>query len=334
MISLLSFIFKLISSTRNYLYNNNFFIVKSINVPIISIGNLELGGTGKTPTVLYVAKFLLNNNYNPGIVSRGYKRSSSGQQLVTDGKNIFLTADEAGDEPFLLAQNLKNIPIVVNKNRFSASNYLKSKFNVNVILLDDAFQHRKIKRDIDLLLINTNTPLKELTLFPSGVLRENFYNYKRASALLLCKKIKSNDESVNDFYKKIKFKNKFYCSFVFDLYCTKTFSYLDPKEIKENVFAFCGIGNPKSFFKTLNQLNIKLNILKTFKDHQLYSKKIVNNLIDTIKKNNIYYIITTEKDYIKLPKFFTTKFRIIILKLALDSNVNFNKYIIKKLNSL
>ena len=238
MISLLSFIFKLISSTRNYLYNNNFFIVKSINVPIISIGNLELGGTGKTPTVLYVAKFLLNNNYNPGIVSRGYKRSSSGQQLVTDGKNIFLTADEAGDEPFLLAQNLKNIPIVVNKNRFSASNYLKSKFNVNVILLDDAFQHRKIKRDIDLLLINTNTPLKELTLFPSGVLRENFNNYKRASALLLCKKIKSNDESVNDFYKKIKFKNKFYCSFVFDLYCTKTFSYLDPKEIKENVFAF------------------------------------------------------------------------------------------------
>ena len=97
---------------------------------------------------------------------------------------------------------------------------------------------------------------------------------------------------------------------------------------------FCGIGNPKSFFKTLNQLNIKLNILKTFKDHQLYSKKIVNNLIDTIKKNNIYYIITTEKDYIKLPKFFITEFRIIILKLALDSNVNFNKYIIKKLNSL
>ena len=126
MISLLSFIFKLISSTRNFLYNNNFFIVKSINVPIISIGNLELGGTGKTPTVLYIAKFLLNNNYNPGIVSRGYKRSSSGQQLVTDGKNIFLSADEAGDEPFLLAQNLKNIPIVVNKDRFSASNYLKS----------------------------------------------------------------------------------------------------------------------------------------------------------------------------------------------------------------
>ena len=333
MISLLSFILKLISSTRNYLYDNNFFKIKSINIPIISVGNLELGGTGKTPTVLFLAKFLSKNNYNPGIVSRGYKRSSSGQQLVTDGKKIFLSVKEAGDEPFLLAQNLKNIPIVVNKDRFFASNYLKSKFNVNIILLDDAFQHRNIKRDIDILLINTNTPIKNLNLFPSGVLRENFNNYRRASVLLLCDKIKSN-EPINNFYKKIRFKNKFSCYFVFDLYCTKTFSYLKPKEIKENVFAFCGIGNPNSFFKTLQELNIKSNILKAFKDHQKYNRKVVDNIIDTITKNNIYYVITTEKDYIKLPKFFTAQFRIIILKLALETNVNFENYIIKKLNSL
>ena len=334
MISILSFVFKLISSIRNYLYDNNFLSINSINIPIISIGNLELGGTGKTPTVLFLAKSLLKNHYKPGIVSRGYKRSSSGQRLVTDGKKIFLSVEEAGDEPFLLAQNLKNIPIVVNKDRFAASNYLKSNFNVNVIVLDDAFQHRKIKRDIDILLINTNTPLKNLTLFPKGVLRESFVNYKRASVLLFCNKIKSNDKSINDFYNRINFKNKFSCSFIFNLYCTKSLSHLEPKTISENVFAFCGIGNPNSFFKTLQRMNIKLKVFKAFKDHQQYSKKIVNNLIDAIKRNNICYIITTEKDYIKLPNFFTAKFRVIILKLALNSNVNFEKYIIKKLSSL
>ena len=111
-----SFFLNIITSFRNFLYNKKILPIYSINIPVISIGNLELGGTGKTPVVLYLALFLSRNNFKPGIVSRGYKRTSSGQQLVTDGKKIFLSADEAGDEPFLLAQNLKNIPIVVNKD--------------------------------------------------------------------------------------------------------------------------------------------------------------------------------------------------------------------------
>ena len=144
-----------------------------------------MGGTGKTPVVLYLSKLLLKNGFKPGIISRGYKRNSKGQQIVSDGVvQKILNPKKAGDEPYLIAKSIKGVPIIVNKNRVYSAKYIIKKFNVDVIILDDAFQHRKINRSIDIVLLNVNTPLNKLKPFPLGLLRENFKNIFRYRALI------------------------------------------------------------------------------------------------------------------------------------------------------
>ena len=331
MMFLFSYIVSTITSFRNFLYDKKILSINNISVPVISVGNVELGGTGKTPVVLYLSKLLLKNGYNPGIVSRGYKRTSRGQQLVSDGRQIFLNHKNAGDEPFLIAKSLIGVPIIVNKNRVSGSKYIIKHFGVNVIILDDAFQHRKINRTIDIVLLNSNTPLNKLKLFPLGLLREGFNNIFRSDILIVTKKNNSSSDKNLKFYKSLYFHNKFFSSNNFSLINPLSNEPINIKSLSKDVFAFCGIGDPVYFKRSLRSLNINICLFKSFSDHQNYSNLILNNLESILSDQKIKTIITTEKDYVKLPLSFCKKFSILVLKIDFVFEDSFDSLILKML---
>ena len=327
----LSILFHLITSIRNFFYDHKILSSTSIKVPVISVGNIEMGGTGKTPVVLYLSKLLLNSNFKPGIISRGYKRSSSGQQIVCDGEKIFFDASFVGDEPFLLAKLSKKTPIIVNKNRVSAAKFMIKNFDVNVIILDDGFQHRKINRSIDIALLNINTPIKSLNLFPLGRLREHFKNIYRADILLITKQNPLSKTKNIQFANNLYFHNKFFVSNSFRLFNPLSNIEIEKNVLLKNIFAFCGIGDPENFKQSLLSLKINPSFFKAFNDHQNYNLKIISDFENLIFKKNIKTIITTEKDYIKLPINFCKTYSVLVLKMNYIFDKNFDSLILKLL---
>ena len=138
----LSFIFAFIVKIRNLLYDNGLLKILKVNIPVISIGNITAGGTGKTPITIFLAEEAKKRGFNPGIVSRGYGRESKSNCIIHDGIRLLETVDRSGDEPYLMGRLLKDVPIIVSKNRFVGAKSLLEKFDIDLIILDDAFQHR------------------------------------------------------------------------------------------------------------------------------------------------------------------------------------------------
>ncbi|MAM14078.1 MAG: tetraacyldisaccharide 4'-kinase, partial [Candidatus Marinimicrobia bacterium] len=172
---------------RNIFYNFNFFVSRKIPTKVISVGNITAGGTGKTPAVIYLSQIFKKRNYKVAVLSRGYGRKTAGTQLVTAGKDKVLDWRNFGDEPTLISQKLEDIPIVVDQNRHRGAMYLIEKFNPDIIIMDDAFQHRSIERDLDLVLLNSQAPISDYRLIPHGLLREPIRHLKRADAIILTK---------------------------------------------------------------------------------------------------------------------------------------------------
>ena len=139
---------------RNQFYNFGWMKTTSFDKPVISVGNITSGGTGKTPLVIYLAQLLLRNGKQPGIISRGYGRKSQGIQIVHDGKKLLIDAKTSGDEPYLMARVLKKVPVVVCEDRSRGIRQLLDYYSVNVIIMDDSFQHRKVNRDLDILTVS------------------------------------------------------------------------------------------------------------------------------------------------------------------------------------
>ena len=150
----IAYIYQFIIFSRNRLFDLNLFKIRSLSKPVISIGNLTVGGTAKTPFTIFISKHLKKKGIKVGILSRGYGRRSTGTVVVSDGKKILNSLINSGDEPTLIAKKTSDIPIVVDSNRYRGGNYLISKYNPDIIILDDGFQHRSLKRDLDILLVN------------------------------------------------------------------------------------------------------------------------------------------------------------------------------------
>ena len=187
-----------------------FFISKKLPTKVISIGNITTGGTGKTPAVIFLTKTLSKKGIKCAILSRGYGRKTAGTQLVTDGGAVVTDWRNFGDEPSLMAKSLPGIPIVVDSKRHRGGMFLIDNFNPEVILLDDAFQHRRIERDLDIVLINGKDKRSDYRLLPFGLLREPLSSLKRADALIFTK---TNLMEPNDFLNKtIKSAGKSYFS--------------------------------------------------------------------------------------------------------------------------
>ena len=295
-------LFYILMTIRNWLYDCGLFSCYKSKIPIISIGNITVGGTGKTPFVIYLIKKVLMKGLNPLIISRGYKRTSKGLVFFNGNflKKSKVKADYVGDEPFLISKKFPNIDIIINKSRAKAVQYAECLDNkYDVIILDDAFQHRSLHRDLDIVLINTNQ--NHSGLLPRGLLREPFQNISRADCVVLTKNNPKFDASILDFFKNPIFK------------CQEKYSLSSNKN--EGV-GFCGVGNPTSFWKTLEGLSVRISKKIEFKDHQEYTCSEINSIESLLTNQTTFF--TTEKDWVKLPEDFISKHDGVFVNMDVD----------------
>lgn len=306
-----SFFYSKITAFRNYLYDIGLLKEIKVNAFVISVGNLTTGGVGKTPLVAELAKFYLAQDKNVAIISRGYggKLSAKKVNVISNGQEIFYTAKEAGDEPYWFAENLKGINVLTCANRVKAANYAIQNLGVNVIILDDAFQHRKIQRDLNLVLIDSEKLLGNQKHLPAGPLRENISGLKRADKLVIMNKsAKKTDKNVlSSIFEKYDEENTFICNVVPGYtYNIKTNEVLP---LKTDVIAVSAIGQPEQFYSFVRQ-KFNLTMEVTFNDHHQYKINDINKY-----KGNI---VTTEKDAVKLKSFNLNNIYAMKLKLDID----------------
>ena len=289
----LAFLYWLITFIRNWLYVKGIFKSSSFNIPIIAVGNLSVGGTGKTPQIEYLIR-LLSENYKVAVLSRGYKRTTEGF-ILADEK---ATASSIGDEPFQFFSKFSNIQVAVDANRKNGiENLLQLSNKPDVILLDDAFQHRKVKAGFYILLTSYDDLFCDDYVLPFGNLREPSSGKKRADMIIVTKCPNDLSEIAQQkIREKLKVKQQvFFTTIQYDDYVFGNESKLLVSEIQsETKVLVAGIAKPKLFFDFLkNETDEAL----VFPDHHHFSKQDCEQIL---AKANGRKIITTEKDFVRL----------------------------------
>ena len=299
---------------RNKFYNFGWIKTTSFDKPIISVGNITSGGTGKTPLVIYLAQLLLKNGKKPGIISRGYRRKSCGMQIVHDGKKLLSNPETAGDEPCLMAHILEIVPIVVCEERSRGIRQLLDYYSVNVIIMDDSFQHRKVNRDLDILTVSSNDKKTDYRLLPWGNLREPLKNINRANYVIYTKTEKHKTPAIHSKFQPFLKTNPINSSLLPTLMKYNASNYQKSQPPGKPLFAFCGIAEPNSFINTAEELSLKVEGRKFFQDHQEYTEAVIQKLSEQIRASRISHVVTTEKDMVKLPESFLEEFEVYIIK--------------------
>lgn len=294
-----SVLYGFITFIRNFLFDTGILKSYTFDLPIIAVGNLSVGGTGKTPQIEYLIR-LLSNNYKIATLSRGYKRQSSGFILANENAS----AMTLGDEPFQFYQKFPNIQVAVDADRKNGIEQLLSQQNKpEVILLDDAFQHRKVKAGFYILLTSYGDLFCDDFMLPTGNLREGRSGAKRANLIVVTKCPKSiSDAEQNKIKEKLGKNITVFFSFIdYDEKIYSDSKTLDIKEILEkDKLLIAGIAKPKPFF---DYLNPEKSETITYPDHHHFSKDDILNIKDQ-SENKI--VITTEKDYVRLKDSFST----------------------------
>ena len=284
---------------RNLFYTFGFFVSRKLPTKVISIGNITTGGTGKTPAVIYLANILIKRGKRVAVLSRGYGRKTAGTQLVTDGNTSVLDWRNFGDEPTLISKALSGVPVVVDEKRHRGGMFLVDRFNPDVIIMDDAFQHRAIERDVDIVLINSQDQRSDHKLLPYGFLREPWIHLKRAHAIIFTK---TNLMKPAPFLRSMARKSRV-PRFRSVLLCGPLVSPEgEYKEIlKENsVLALSAVGDHGGFMRTLNSAGLNVVEELVFKDHHDYIQDDVELTQKHLLKSGAEYVVTTEKDMVKL----------------------------------
>ncbi len=288
-----SLIYAAITSLRNFLYDKN--IKKSIgfDIPVIAVGNLSVGGTGKTPMVEYLIR-LLSDRYSLVVLSRGYKRKSKGFYLAND----ITTIEEIGDEPFQYHSKFKNIHVAVNVDRVEGvTKILAALPKTEIVLLDDAFQHRKIKASFYIMLTAYNDLFYNDLVLPAGNLRECKSGVKRANVVVVTKCPKNLSEAeMLQIKSRIDIDNDkiFFSTINYHQAVTNNVEEIPVIDLKNDFIAVAGIAKPEYFYE---YLNCTKNDCLTFPDHHFFSDQDLKNIL---QKANGRKIITTEKDYMRL----------------------------------
>jgi tetraacyldisaccharide 4'-kinase len=292
-------IYDLITRIRNLFFDVGFLKQTSFNIPIIVVGNLSVGGTGKTPQIEYLIR-LLKDGFKTAVLSRGYKRKTKGFVLL----NGTHSAEDVGDEPLQYFKKFKDIDVAVDANRVGGILKLITETSPNLVLLDDAFQHRKVKGSFYILLTKYDDLFTDDFLLPTGNLRESRVGAKRADIILVTKcpidLSETSKNNIRDKFKKYK-TNVFFTAISYDLK-TSGYNSIFVDDLKDfEVLLITGIANPKPLVSFLNEKNVIFKHLK-FSDHHNFTDKEIEKIkkdfdgLNSSKK----LILTTEKDYVRL----------------------------------
>ena len=301
-------VFKIFVLLRLLAYKNGWLKTNRVNTPVISVGNLTIGGTGKTPVVDLLAKDLQRLKKQPVILSRGYKRKNkSSQQRLLFCEDSKIDPAFFGDEPYLLAQRNQEVPVYVGGSRFITANLAEKQDHPDVLLLDDAYQHLAIHRDLNLLLIDAEQGLGNLHLFPFGLLREPIKQWKRADAVIITKTNLATSDLV---LRMLKHELQVSCPIFNFNYEIQRITRLDGKahlnlnEISnKRLLITSGIAQPKGFERLIEQQGIESIANITFPDHHDFRREDVRKILEEQKKLRPDYLLTTEKDAVKLRNF-------------------------------
>lgn len=274
--SLLSALYGAGVDLRNRLYDRGTFATHGLRAPVVSVGSISAGGAGKTPFVILLGELLKERGITLDVLSRGYGRQSKGVRLIDPAGR----AREFGDEPLLIARRL-NVPVIVGENRFDAGRFAEEKFESQLHLLDDGFQHRRLARDLDIVLI-TRHDLRD-SLLPSGRLREPLSALRRASAIVLMDDVRREALPFREGQQIWRVKRG-----------------IVAPAVSGPCFAFCGVARPEGFYMSLAEAGVRVVGTRAFRDHHAYSAKDVEALYRQGQQAGASAFVTTEKDAVNL----------------------------------
>jgi tetraacyldisaccharide 4'-kinase len=318
----LSGVYKQLMRARSWAYEKRIARVHNLGCLVVSVGNLTVGGTGKTPVVEKLARALTNGGRRVAILSRGYKSQPRplGERLrnrflpldeqtpprvVSDGKSILLNSDIAGDEPFMLANNLKDVVVLVDKNRVKAGYYAVKKFGVDTLLLDDGYQYMRLRERLDVLLVDREAPFGNRYLLPRGTLREPPEHLKRANVIFITK---CDGSDLNELKQELRRYNR-HAEFIecahtpLHLEEISTYAQRPLEDLRRlRIGAISGIARPESFEESLKKLGADLIYSRQFADHHRFTEDEVKYVIERSLARGAKAVITTEKDAVRFPR--------------------------------
>jgi len=301
-------LYAVVLGIRNSLFDKGIFKSEKVDAKVISVGNLTVGGSGKTPTVIYIAKLLKSHGIKVGILSRGYRRRTKGYRFVSDGKKMFLSVEDCGDEIYLAAQECK-VPAAVSEKRTEGARKFLRDAELEAIVLDDAFQHRWIHRDLNILLFDqrflTEADFWERRSLPAGRMRESFRSVERADLIIVNRKFSRKKEIPTSFRKFFENKPVFYAFYkATDIVDVKTGEVFDPHEFQgQKSLVVSGIARPFSFLEVLKEHKIDISNKLIFPDHKFYTEKEIQRIRKEFYSTNSFSVLTTQKDAVKLSEF-------------------------------
>ena len=312
-------IYGLIMSLRARAFRHGWFFSTRPDCRVISIGNLTLGGTGKTPVTAWLARNLKDAGQAVAVVSRGYRGSQEGPcRVVSDGAARLLDAEQAGDEPVLLADALPGIPVIISARRAAGVAMAVNRFSSRIVICDDAFSHLALQRDLDLVLIHGRDGLGNGRCVPAGPLREPAGAIRRAGAVLL-NVTAGEDPEVEPEIRHHGFVGPI---FRFRYGPARLFTLPDrhpvAPEADRPLLAFAAIARPEDFFQGLIRAGWPIAIRRVFPDHHVYAPDDLAELLAQAKSQNISRLATTAKDAVKLPAKLPANVEILVADFSLE----------------
>ncbi len=334
---LLSLIYERLVQVRLFLYRKRIFRERALGCLVISIGNLTVGGTGKTPIVEKFARALQKGGRHVAILSRGYKSvprpskrgwlaklrgdNPAPPRVVSDGKSLLLDSLTAGDEPYMLAHNLKNVVVLVDKDRVKSGLFAIENMNADTLLLDDGLQYLHLKHRLDIVLVDRQAPFGNEFLLPRGTLREPPRNLRRASYIFITK---STGESNEGLIKRVRRYNRtaeiIECAHKALHLQNVITGKIAPLEKLDGTFigSICGIAAPESFEDGLRKLGARIEIAKRYIDHHRYTETELRSFINRCIRRDLEMIVTTEKDAVRFPLLGKAEVPIFFLRVEIE----------------
>ncbi|HXG92139.1 MAG TPA: tetraacyldisaccharide 4'-kinase [Blastocatellia bacterium] len=290
-------------------YETDYLKQKRLDATVISIGNITLGGTGKTPVVEFIAKYLRSEEHSVAILSRGYGRDSSGMRVLNreagEAARRAQSFREYGDEPLMLARAMPDVPIIVHKDRYEGGRWAERNLGADVLVLDDGYQHLGLARDLNILLIDATDPFGGFEMVPFGRLREPLYAVKRADAVIVTRADRPFDQGQTNAIIKYFCGDKVPVMYVYSsiarLRHLQTGVLYDVSEFRRwNMGVMCGIGNPHAFADDILQMGMNIVSESFFRDHHAFTQADLDRAIQSARDQGADALITTEKDAVRI----------------------------------